>query len=546
MTCAPLTGYLDLLIGNYYKPNELFKNEGDGTFTAMTENSVTDPFMLARTLSVAFGDYDGDGKLDVLVGNTRETNELHHNDGGGSFTAVFRKEPTSSFGDTRSVAFGDVDNDGDADILIGRHGSKGAANELYFFNSCAQGGNALGKSCYPCPGYTARIDPKIDICEECPAHQMGSPNGCVPCPAGSSRLVGEYECSPAPIGYYSNAASNGPQKCEVGRFGDATGRTDLKCSGACAEGHYCDEGSTTSMPAACTVGFYLEETLSVDGTSFACLPCDPTTMDCSVPGVTVVNMPINPGGWRYSDSTVNIIECFNPEACAGNLGIAAAPANETGNATAGDTSPARRRRLSTDGNETRTFGDVLCRPGHTGFLCGQCKDNFHGYKDDATCSECGGSLIMSSLPLIALVVGILLVLLLKWRMGSTGINLETALEGGLEEAVKEKMDEKSTAALEVVQGKIDANANAAKPSKLAGLVVRMQKFQVKFKILVRPRPAASSMTACRPFLRLAREPHVASPPPRPCPIAWRRSRSGRSSWAWAQSSRSPSRPYTAW
>ena len=495
LTQLPYSGHLDLLIGNGKdsKPNELFKNNGDGTFTAINARST-------KTTSVAFGDYDGDGRLDILIGNHDGVNELHHNDGGDTFTEMLRKEPTSAYGSTTSVAFGDVDNDGDADLFIGKQGTNGASNELYLFNSCAQGGNALGKSCYPCPGYSARIDTKMDICQECPKHQIGSSNGCVPCPAGSTRLVGEHECSPTPIGYYSNAESNGPMPCGVGRFGDQTGRTDDKCSGACAEGHYCAEGSTKPNPAACTVGFYLEETLSVNGPSFACLPCVTATMDCSIPGVTVANMPIKSGGWRYSDDTVNIIQCFNPNACAGNPGIAAAPANETDNATASDTSPARRRRLSTDGNETRTFGDELCRVGHTGFLCGQCKDNYHGYKDDAECEECGGSIIMSSLPLIALVVIILLALLLKWRMGmAVGINLETALEGGLQEAVVEKIDEKQAEVMEAVEAR--SNDKAAKPNKLVALLARMQKFQVKFKILVRPQPAVSSMTASQVFPR---------------------------------------------
>ena len=145
-------------------------------------------------------------------------------------------------------------------------------------------------------------------------------------------------------------------------------------------------------------------------------------MDCSIPGITVANMPIRAGGWRYSGNTTTIIVCFNRDACAGNLGIAApAPANTTANATAG------RRQLATISADlaTQTFGDVLCAPGHTGFLCGQCADNWHGYKDAKLCSECTGSLFSAFWPLIALVVILILAALLKWKMGTVGISLET-------------------------------------------------------------------------------------------------------------------------
>ena len=306
----------------------------------------------------------------------------------------------------------------------------------------------------------------MDICQECPAYQIGSASGCVFCPAGSTRLVGEYECTPAPIGYYTNAESEGPKPCAVGRYGDSVGRTDEKCSGACAEGYYCAEGSTTPTPPACTVGYYLEETASTDGsnsTTVSCVPCDDTVMDCSVPGITVANMPIKSGGWRYASTTTTIIECFNPDACAGNLGIAAvaaAPAatiNATGNASDSTNATSSRRRQLSGGNASEvdeTFGDSLCAPGHTGFLCGECKPNWHGYKDAALCTECTGSLVSAFLPLIALVVIIIVAGLVKWRMGSIGINIETALEGGLQEAVNEKVDEKKTEAFDAMDGKL--------------------------------------------------------------------------------------------
>ena len=50
-------GHLDLLIANHGKANELFKNNGDGTFTAITGTRIT--YGTAVSRSAAFGDYDG-------------------------------------------------------------------------------------------------------------------------------------------------------------------------------------------------------------------------------------------------------------------------------------------------------------------------------------------------------------------------------------------------------------------------------------------------------------------------------------------------------
>ena len=52
-------------------------------------------------------------QLDVLVGNTYGGNELHRNDGGGVFTAVTGISITQSKAYTLSVAWGDFDGDGD-------------------------------------------------------------------------------------------------------------------------------------------------------------------------------------------------------------------------------------------------------------------------------------------------------------------------------------------------------------------------------------------------------------------------------------------------
>ena len=113
-------GDLDLYVGNEASPKiaspcQLFRNEGDGTFFDVAERAgVTN---LGYTKGVAFGDYDDDGKLDLYVSNLHEPNRLYRNAGNGRFVDMAPKlgmhEPIESFG----AWFWDVDNDGALDLF---------------------------------------------------------------------------------------------------------------------------------------------------------------------------------------------------------------------------------------------------------------------------------------------------------------------------------------------------------------------------------------------------------------------------------------------
>ena len=113
-------GDLDLYVGNetspkIQAPNQLFRNEGDGTFFDVGERvGVTN---LGYTKGVTFGDYDGDGLVDLYVSNLHDDNRLYRNAGNGRFVDVARKlgmhEPVESFG----TWFWDYDNDGALDLF---------------------------------------------------------------------------------------------------------------------------------------------------------------------------------------------------------------------------------------------------------------------------------------------------------------------------------------------------------------------------------------------------------------------------------------------
>jgi len=130
----------DLFITNWLaQMNVLYVNDGKGAFEDAKAASGLGPLSLAKTgFGTAWWDYDNDSWLDLLTLNgsvsiieaqarakdpfpLKMKNQLYRNLGNGRFEdisaragAVFQLEEVS-----RGGAFGDLDNDGDVDVVVG-------------------------------------------------------------------------------------------------------------------------------------------------------------------------------------------------------------------------------------------------------------------------------------------------------------------------------------------------------------------------------------------------------------------------------------------
>ena len=113
----------------------LFRNNGDGTFTNVSEPSGIGRY-LGKGMGVAVADYDDDGYADIFVANDTTRNFLFHNNHDGTFSEVGLQAGVAYNGDGSALSymgadFRDVDNDGRPDIVI-----TAISNEMfsYFHN----------------------------------------------------------------------------------------------------------------------------------------------------------------------------------------------------------------------------------------------------------------------------------------------------------------------------------------------------------------------------------------------------------------------------
>jgi hypothetical protein len=107
------------------QPDVLYRNRGDGTFTDVSDESGFGN-RRANGLGVVFGDYDNDRWPDVFVANDAMPDFLYHNEAGTAFseTGLLAGVSVASDGKARAgmgTDFGDYDGDGLLDLFVTNH-----------------------------------------------------------------------------------------------------------------------------------------------------------------------------------------------------------------------------------------------------------------------------------------------------------------------------------------------------------------------------------------------------------------------------------------
>ncbi len=110
-------GYPDLFLTNHGK-DQLWHNRRDGTFENVSIQAGIEGSEDGYSSSALWWDYDNDGDLDLYVSSWYGPNTLYRNDGTGSFTDISQKSGLKDVGKTWTSIPLDVNKDGKQDLYI--------------------------------------------------------------------------------------------------------------------------------------------------------------------------------------------------------------------------------------------------------------------------------------------------------------------------------------------------------------------------------------------------------------------------------------------
>ena len=123
-----VNGAVQIADGHDQTPhNALYRNNGDNTFTDVTDEAGVGS--RAYGTGAAVGDYDNDGDIDLYVANFGE-DQLYRNNGDSTFTDVTTRAQVDNSNWGTSCAFADVDNDGHLDLYVANYAAYTPKNDI--------------------------------------------------------------------------------------------------------------------------------------------------------------------------------------------------------------------------------------------------------------------------------------------------------------------------------------------------------------------------------------------------------------------------------
>ncbi len=145
---------LDIAIATLNDKNYLFENESthEPIFTDITEDAWPQA-AASNTYGLAWGDIDGNGTPDLVVGNGGASNEVYLHHGSKLTLSTTLPGPGGEAGDTRGVALADMDRDGDLDLAVTNEGEE---NWIY----TNDGGNLIT---LPVQAFGAADSPTVSV-----------------------------------------------------------------------------------------------------------------------------------------------------------------------------------------------------------------------------------------------------------------------------------------------------------------------------------------------------------------------------------------------